>query len=115
MKMSKSRYEPDTRPEVANLLELAGLCRDEQPAALAEQIGDRGASALKTLVADAVNDHFAPLRRRRAELTADADTGGLNELLARGNDHANLIADQMLDRVRSAMNMTYDRNITRTC
>jgi tryptophanyl-tRNA synthetase len=108
-------YEPDTRPEVANLLELAGLCRGEQPAALAEQIGDRGASALKALVADAVNDHFAPLRRRRAELTADADTGGLNELLARGNDHANLIADQMLDRVRGAMNMTYDRNITRTC
>jgi tryptophanyl-tRNA synthetase len=107
-------YQPDTRPEVANLLELAGLCRDEQPAALAEQIGDRGAAALKALVADAVNDHFAPLRRRRAELTADADAGGLNELLALGNDHANLIADQMLDRVRSAMNMTYDHNITRT-
>lgn len=107
-------YEPDTRPEVANLLQLAALCRGEQPAALAEQIGDRGAAALKALVVDAVNEHFAPMRRRRAELAADARTGGLHELLARGNDHANLIADQMLDRVRSAMNMTYDHNITPT-
>lgn len=107
-------YEPDTRPEVANLLQLAALCRGEQPAALAEQIGDRGAAALKALVVDAVNEHFAPLRRRRAELAADAHTGGLHELLARGNDHANLIADRMLDRVRSAMNMTYDHNITPT-
>ena len=102
-------YDPATRPEVANLLELAGLCRGEHPATLAEQISDQGAAGLKTLVTEAVNDYFAPLRRRRAELAADAATGGLDELLARGNDHANLIADQMLDRVRNAMNMTYNR------
>jgi len=107
-------YEPDTRPEVANLLQLAALCLGEQPAALAEQIGDRGAAALKALVTDAVNDHFAPLRRRRAELAADARTGGLAELLARGNDHANHIADQMLDRVRGAMNMNYDHDTAPT-
>jgi tryptophanyl-tRNA synthetase len=100
-------YDPVARPEVANLLELAGLCRAESPVELAEQIGDRGAAALKALVADAVNDYFAPLRRRRAELAADAAAGGLDEVLARGNDHANLVADQMLDRVRDAMGMTY--------
>lgn len=108
-------YDPAGRPEVANLLELAGLCLDQAPVDLAERIGDRGAAALKTLVIDAVNDHFAPLRRRRAELAADAAAGGLDELLARGNDHANLIADQMLDRVRSAMAMTYGRHGALRC
>jgi tryptophanyl-tRNA synthetase len=101
-------YDPATRPEVANLLELAGLCRGEPPEALAEQVGDRGAAGLKALVADAVNDHFAPLRRRRAELAADAACGGLVELLARGNDHANLVAEGKLDLVRETMNMVYD-------
>jgi tryptophanyl-tRNA synthetase len=101
-------YDPAGRPEVANLLELAGLCLHQPPEELADQIGDRGAAALKALVVDAVNDHFAPLRRRRAELAVDATTGGLDQVLARGNDHANLVADHQLEEVRRAMNMTYD-------
>lgn len=100
-------YDPDAHPQVANLLEIAGLCLDRSPAALAEEIGEGGAAALKRLVTDAVNDHLAPLRRRRLELAADAAVGGLEEILARGNDHANLVAEQKLDRVRQAMNMTY--------
>lgn len=100
-------YDPVTRPEVANLLELAGLCLDRAPHEIAADVGSRGAAALKALVTDAVNDFFAPLRRRRAELSVDAAFGGLDEVLARGNDHANLVADQMLDRVRRAMNMAY--------
>jgi tryptophanyl-tRNA synthetase len=104
-------YNPDERPEVANLLELAGLCLGQSPREIADQIGERGSAGLKSLVTDAVNDHFAPLRRRRAELAADAAVGGLEEVLARGNDHANLIADQKLDQVRTAMNMTYRDNL----
>ncbi|WP_433802770.1 tryptophan--tRNA ligase [Actinomycetospora sp. CA-084318] len=100
-------YDPAARPEVANLLELAGLCLDRAPEDLAEGIGDGGAAALKTVVTDAVNDFFAPLRRRRAELAVDAAFGGLDDVLARGIDHANLIADQKLEQVRRAMNMAY--------
>lgn len=106
-------YDPATRPEIANLLELAGLCLDQSPVQLADQLGDMGAAALKTLVTDAVNDYFAPLRRRRNELAADMAAGGLEELLGRGNDHANLVADQTLDHVREAMNMTYNRHSRR--
>ena len=107
-------YDPAARPEVANLLELAGLCRGERPESVAEQVGDRGAAGLKALVTDAVNDHFAPLRRRRAELAADATTGGLDAVLARGNDHADLIAEAKLDQVREAMNMAYGRSLVRS-
>ena len=73
--------------------------------ATAEEIGDGGGGGLKKLVTAAVNDYFAPLRARRAELAADP--AYLEGVLAAGNAKANEIADQTLDEVRSAMQMKY--------
>ena len=98
-------YEPETRPEVSNLVNLAAMCLDRDPVAIAEEIGDGGGGGLKKLVTAAVNDYFAPLRARRAELAADP--GYLEGVLAAGNAKANEIADQTLDEVRSAMQMRY--------
>jgi tryptophanyl-tRNA synthetase len=98
-------YEPDARPEVSNLVNLAAMCLDRDPVAIAEEIGDGGGGGLKKLVTAAVNDYFAPLRARRAELAADP--GYLEGVLAAGNARANEIADQTLDEVRSAMQMKY--------
>jgi len=98
-------YDPDRRPEVANLVLLAALCTGADPAELAESIGDRGASALTAVVAEAVNEHLRPHRRRRIELAADPDH--LDEVLTKGNARANELADETLDRVREAMGMTY--------
>ena len=98
-------YEPETRPEVSNLVNLAAMCLDRDPVAIAEEIGDGGGGGLKKLVTAAVNDYFAPLRARRAELAADP--AYLEGVLAAGNAKANEIADQTLDEVRSAMQMRY--------
>ena len=98
-------YEPETRPEVSNLVNLAAMCLDRDPVAIAEEIGDGGGGGLKKLVTAAVNDYFAPLRARRVELAADP--GYLEGVLAAGNARANEIADQTLDEVRSAMQMRY--------
>ena len=98
-------YDPEHRPEVASLLLTAALCTGTNPADLAASIGDRGAGALKALVADAVNEYFRPLRQRRAELSKDV--GQLRAVLARGNAHANDIADETLDQVRRVMGMAY--------
>ena len=98
-------YDPAHRPEVASLLLTAALCTGTNPADLAASIGDRGAGALKALVADAVNEYFRPLRQRRAELSKDV--GQLRAVLARGNAHANDIADETLDQVRRVMGMAY--------
>ncbi|HMR12301.1 MAG TPA: tryptophan--tRNA ligase [Arachnia sp.] len=98
-------YEPDARPEVSNLVNLAAMCLDRDPVAIAEEIGDGGGGGLKKLVTAAVNDYFAPLRARRVELAADP--GYLEGVLAAGNARANEIADQTLDEVRSAMQMKY--------
>lgn len=98
-------YDPANRPEVSNLVNLAALCLDRDPVEVAEEIGDGGGGGLKKLVTEAVNEYFAPIRARRAELVADQ--GHLESVLADGNARANAIAEQTLDEVRSAMQMVY--------
>ncbi len=79
-------YEPDRRPEVASLLMMAALCRNEDARA------DRGASRRRRrgraqgVVTEAINDSFAAVRARRAELAADA--GYLRAVLAAGHERA---------------------------
>jgi tryptophanyl-tRNA synthetase len=98
-------YEPDRRPEVSNLVQIAALCRDESPAALAESIGAGGAAALKAAATEAVNERFAAIRVRRAELAAEP--GYLAEVLAAGNERARLLADSTLNSVRQLMHTSY--------
>ena len=98
-------YDPLARPEVANLLVLASLCGAGAPQEVAERIGDGGAGALKKLTTEAVNEFFAPIRARRAELAADE--GHLLEVLRAGNARANEVADRTLEAVRTAMGMSY--------
>ncbi len=98
-------YEPQRRPEVANLLRLAGLCTGRTPEAIAEEIGNGGGGGLKKLLTEALNETLAPLRARRAELAADP--GHLRAVLADGNARANAIADATLAEVRTAMGMSY--------
>lgn len=98
-------YDPENRPEVSNLVNLAALCLGRAPEAVADDIGDGGGGGLKKLVTDAVNERFAEHRARRAEIVADP--GQLQSILAEGNRRANAIADATLDEVRQAMNMAY--------
>jgi tryptophanyl-tRNA synthetase len=96
-------FEPDRRPEVANLLRLAGLCSGRSPVELADQLGSGGGLALKRLVIEAVNDFLAPIRQRRAQFRpADAA-----ELLACGSRRAREVADRTLAEVVQAMGMDY--------
>ncbi|OLT20086.1 tryptophan--tRNA ligase [Ornithinimicrobium sp. CNJ-824] len=98
-------FDPDARPGVSNLLQIAGLTTGRDPRAIAEEIGDGGSGTLKKLVTEAVNEHLAPIRARRAEL--DGDPAELRRILADGNARANEVADATLDEVREAMQMVY--------
>ena len=98
-------FDPVARPEVSNLLTLASLCGAGAPEEIAERIGDGGAGALKKLVTEAVNEFFAPIRARRAELAADEDY--LCSVLHAGNARACEIANATLEDVRTAMHMNY--------
>jgi tryptophanyl-tRNA synthetase len=98
-------YEPDRRPEVSNLVLLAALCRGVAPEAVAEEVGEGGASALKALVTEAVNERLAPVRRRRAEVARDR--AFLRGVLRDGNERARAIAEDTLATVRRLMHTDY--------
>ncbi|MGW2589279.1 tryptophan--tRNA ligase [Streptomyces sp. NPDC001515] len=94
-------YDPARRPGVSGLLQLAALCLDRTPHAVAEEIGNGGAAALKRTVTEAVNTRLAPMRARRAELAADR--GYLRSVLRAGNARAGAHAEATLKEVREAM------------
>ena len=98
-------YDPIARPEVSNLLLLASMASDEEPEAIAQRIGDGGGGGLKATVTEAINDHLAPLRARRAEL--EADPGYLLSVLEAGITQANETANATLLQAREAMGMVY--------
>jgi tryptophanyl-tRNA synthetase len=98
-------YDPVSRPEVSSLVLLAALCLDRDPVTVADEIGDGGAAALKRVVAEAVNERFAPIRARRAELAGDP--GYARQTLRDGCARARAIAEQTLAEVRVASGMRY--------
>jgi tryptophanyl-tRNA synthetase len=98
-------YEPERRPEVANLLRIAALCEERDPHEIADEVGDGGAAALKRVVAEAVNERLRPIRSRRADLAGRPDY--LREVLRAGNDRAREIASTTLEEVRQLMATAY--------
>jgi tryptophanyl-tRNA synthetase len=98
-------YEPLRRPEVSSLVLIAALCRDESPEAVADEIGAGGAVALKAAVTAAINDRFAAIRARRAELATEP--GYLRDVLAMGNERARAVAGATLADVRELMHTSY--------
>ncbi|ADH92144.1 tryptophan--tRNA ligase [Arcanobacterium haemolyticum] len=98
-------YDPTNRPEVSNLLLIASMCIGETPETIAERIGDGGGGTLKNVVTEALNEHLAPMRARRAEL--EKDQAYLREVLQRGIERAREQAQETLDDVHAALGMRY--------
>ena len=99
--------DPDSRPGVSALLTTAAVCTGRTPEAIAEEIGDAGAGALKKAATEAVNEFLADHRTRRREL--ERDPSAVREILSAGNVRANVIAEETLAEVRTAMGMDYGR------
>lgn len=96
-------YDPDRRPEVANLLLIASLCSGERPADIAGRIGESGSGALKRLVTETLNEYLRPLRAERARL--EADPAYIRSVLIEGIERARAVAVATLREVRAAMHM----------
>jgi len=98
-------YDPQNRPEVANLLRLIAICTGDAPEAIAERIGDGGSGKLKAMLTDALNAHLAPLRERRARYAGDP--AYVRSVLRKGVARAREEAIATLQQVRAAMNMDH--------
>ena len=96
-------YDPENRPEVANLLMLIALCTGDAPQTIAERIGDGGGGMLKKMLTEALNEELRPLRERRRQLETQPDY--IRQVLLDGSQRAREIAAHTLDEVRTAMNM----------
>jgi tryptophanyl-tRNA synthetase len=99
-------YEPERRPEVANLLRLAGLCLSDSPELVADRVASGGSRALKETLTDALTERLRRIRARRQELTSDL--GYLRQVLAAGSARAGESADETLRTVRELMHMDYE-------
>jgi tryptophanyl-tRNA synthetase len=98
-------YDPQNRPEVANLLRLVSICTGEGPEAIAERIGDGGGGKLKAEVTEALNSYLAPMRERRSRYAQDP--GYVTDVLRRGVARAREEGIATLKEVRKAMNMDH--------
>ncbi|MET8144913.1 tryptophan--tRNA ligase [Sphaerisporangium sp. NPDC005288] len=98
-------YDPETRPEVSSLVLLTALCLGRDPRQVADDIGGAGASALKAAATEAVNEHLAPMRARRAMYAEDR--GHVRRVLCEGGERASAIAETTLREVRAAMGTLY--------
>ncbi|MFI5936198.1 tryptophan--tRNA ligase [Actinoplanes sp. NPDC051494] len=98
-------YDPERRPGVSGLVQLAALCLDRDPHEVADGIGDAGSAALKRTVTEAVNEFLAPMRELRTAYAKDL--AFVRDVLHRGNARANEMAERTLREVRVAMGTTY--------
>lgn len=96
-------YDPDNRPEVANLLMLISLCTGEEPEAIAARIGDGGGGVLKRTLTEALNEKLRPMREERKKLEASPDY--IRQVLLNGAEKARAMAVETLKEVRHVMNM----------
>ncbi|MGE5124312.1 MAG: tryptophan--tRNA ligase [Acidobacteriaceae bacterium] len=98
-------YDPENRPEVANLINLLSLASGRAPQSIAEEIGVRGGSKLKSMLTEVLNEYLRPLRLKRREIESDA--GYIREVLETGIGQARQVADKTLLEVRLAMDMEF--------
>jgi tryptophanyl-tRNA synthetase len=95
------RYDPETKPGLANVLDLLAAATDRSPSDVAtgyERYGD-----LKKDAAAAVIEMLAPLQTRYAEL--DADRSSVLDLLAQGAAGAREVANATYARAANAVGL----------
>jgi tryptophanyl-tRNA synthetase len=94
-------YDPETRPGVANLLEILSACSGGSPKELAGAYESYG--ALKKDTAEAVLEVLRPIRERHAELAADP--GHVDGVLRKGAERARGMARPTVDAAYRAIGL----------
>lgn len=96
-------FDPEKRPEVANLLTLIALMANKKEIEIANDIGNGGAKALKDLLIETADTFLTPMRARRQELEQNPEY--VRQILLKGVEKTREEASKMLTQVRKVMNM----------
>jgi tryptophanyl-tRNA synthetase len=96
-------YEPQRRPQVANLLRLISVMDGRPADKIASLIGDAGAKALKEMLIETACDFLRPIQEKRKMY--EQDPAYVCSVLRRGVDRARQKASETLSKTLRAMNM----------
>lgn len=101
-----SPVEAPKDPETSSIVQLYSLFADEHEIAAmndAFRRGGTGYGEFKKQLFAKLWEYFAPMRARRAEILAQP--GYIDDVLARGAERANAVADAVMKRVRAAVGL----------
>jgi tryptophanyl-tRNA synthetase len=102
-------FEPSSRPEISNLVQIYSLCSGLAIAEVVNSFESRGYAEFKKSLTDVVNAHLEPIRRKRSELEKDKLV--IREALSKGNEEARKRASETLNDLRSAMQMSIEQYV----
>lgn len=95
-------YDEEEKPAVSNLMVIYSLCSGDSLETIAERYGSAGYGKFKQDLADVVVETLRPIQERYREL---AEPGAIEEILLRGADRAEVIADATLERLQEKMGL----------
>ena len=95
--ISAVTYDPVNRPGVSNLISIHACISRTTPEQICLDNSNIDTGAYKLLLAQALTDHFAPIRERSEYLTNNKDH--LESVLRQGEDAARQIAAETMDQV----------------
>ncbi len=98
--------EAPKNPETSSIVQLYSLVASESEVAAMKEAflaGGTGYGEFKKQLFGKLWEYFAPMRTRRAEIMAEPNY--IDEVLARGAERANAVADDVMARVRTAVGL----------
>ncbi|KPV59414.1 tryptophanyl-tRNA synthetase [Paenibacillus sp. A3] len=94
------KFDPQSKPEVSNLISIYAQCADKTIAEIEAQYEGQGYGPFKKDLAEAVVAALEPIQQRYAEIRS---SGELYDILRQGKERAGAQAEQMLKRVKEKM------------
>ena len=98
--------EAAKNPDASSICQLFSLVASREETAAMRAAFEKGGSGygdFKKQLFDRLWEFFAPMRQRRNEILARPDY--IDQVLAKGADHANAIANEVMARVRTAVGL----------
>ena len=96
------RYDRETKPGVSNLLSIYSVLGNISIKELVEKYAGKGYGEFKQDLAELIIEELKPIQKRYAELI---DSEELDEILDRGAEKANYVANKMLQKMKNAMGL----------
>ncbi|KAL7035413.1 hypothetical protein ACKWTF_008357 [Chironomus riparius] len=101
--ISQVTFDPVNRPSIANLLTIHSLTSNKSIETICEEVKHLDTGQYKFVVADALVEHFNPIRLKVEDYLKNPDY--LQSILEKGNDKAREVAEKTIDEVKAKVGL----------